>query len=96
MIKLGKDNNRKQTFMTEAQVAQVAAAGTLKTFKGKLNNQQYAKLRKAVAKHDWLSYGFKWKCIRWDYQLIYIESDYTGDNIWALETKASSKNWQVM
>lgn len=52
MIKLGKDNNRKQTFMTEAQVAQVAAAGTLKTFKGKLNNQQYAKLRKAVAKHD--------------------------------------------
>lgn len=52
MIKLGKDNNGKQTFMTEAEVAQVAAAGTLRTFKGRLNNQQYAKLRKAVAKHN--------------------------------------------
>lgn len=56
MIKLGKDNNGKQTFITEAEVAQVAAAGTLKTFKGRLNNQQYAKLRKAVAKHNWLFY----------------------------------------
>lgn len=52
MIKLGKDNNGKQTYMTDVQVAQVAESGTLRTFKGKLNNQQYAKLRKAVAKHD--------------------------------------------
>lgn len=55
MIKLGKDNHGKQLYMSDAEVAKIAETNTLLTFKGKLNNQQYAKLRKAVAKHNWLS-----------------------------------------
>ena len=50
MIKLGKDNKGKQAYITRAEVELIAEKGTLSTFKGKLNNQQYAKLKKAVGK----------------------------------------------